>query len=246
MRAVDRRLFTVKSGAFALAECAIQILWGLHALQPAQTASQDQTMTRERLVDELLSLEPIASKPHGGKDFWKVPDVALVHQSHLWMLIEQGIQQGGAGTKKTYDENRVCIIRTHVLLCLSNCYSRTGRCYNCTCTDDDYIKGTLVWQGGGSRITGRYALQVSCRRQCEEQLVGMSEMRGGSIKEGRRLSAITGCVAQDDPSAAWSGSGERSREGNWGGTLPLCPFRCGSNLADQARLSTYRRLHRRH
>ena len=35
-------------------------------------------------------------------------------------------------------------------------------------------------------------------------------------------------AVQVDPSALWSGSGERSREGNWGGTLPLCPFRRGT------------------
>jgi len=34
------------------------------------------------------------------------------------MLIEQGIQQRRTGSKETYDENRVWIIRTHALRCL--------------------------------------------------------------------------------------------------------------------------------
>jgi hypothetical protein len=50
-------------------------------------------MTREAVAKKFLSFEPIASKPLGGKDFWKVQDIALVHQRHLRVLIEYGIQQ---------------------------------------------------------------------------------------------------------------------------------------------------------
>jgi hypothetical protein len=62
----------------------------------------------------------------------------------------------------------------------------------------------------------------------EAQLVGMGEMR-----RPKRLGLwgwrSPARAAEDDPSAPSYRVGQRSREGNWGGTLPLCPFRRGEN-----------------
>src|SRR5579859_980249 len=106
VRAIERRFFSKKWLVLAFAENAIQVLGSTDPIKPAQAAAKDQPMTGERLVVKFLSLQPIALKPDSAKCFREIPDIAFIHQSHLRMQVQQGIQQRSTGAKHPHHKNR--------------------------------------------------------------------------------------------------------------------------------------------
>jgi len=94
----------------------IEIVGRPDVFQAAYFTAKDKPVAGERLIVKFLPLQPVARKALPPGQTRKIPDVTLIHQCNLRMLVEQRIEQGGAGAENTHDKHRIrrlCFIYCH-------------------------------------------------------------------------------------------------------------------------------------